>query len=166
MKKWLSGEKLKGWFKKYKLALLVLAAGVLLLAWPTGEKKAADRGAAPAAASGFDPAQVEEKLERVLARIDGAGEVSVALTVAGGVEQRYAADETRSQDETQSRTVIISTGSGTEEAVPVGEVWPPFQGAVVVCQGGGDPEVRLLVTKAVCALTGLGADRVTVCKGA
>lgn len=164
MKKLFSGEKLKAWFKTYKLALLVLAAGVLLLVWPTGGKQA-DKGAVPPAASEFDPAQVEQKLERVLAQIDGAGEVSVALTVAGGVEQRYATDETRKKDEAQSKTVIISTGSGTEEAVSVGELWPAFQGAVVVCQGGGDPEVRLLVTKAVCSLTGLGADRVTVCKG-
>lgn len=159
------GEKLRAWLGKYKLALLVLAAGVVLLAWPTGEKGSSPRPAASAPDSGFDPEEVERKLERVLARIDGAGEVTVALTVSDGVERRYAVDETRKGEEEQTKTVVVSTGAGTQEAVSVGERWPDFQGAVVVCQGGGDPEVRLLVTKAVCSLTGLGADRVTVCKG-
>lgn len=160
----LGGEKLKGWLRKYKLALLVLALGVLLLAWPTGGEKPAP-ASEEARLSSFDPGEVERKLERVLGKIDGAGEVTVALTVSDGVQRRYAVDETRKGEEEQTQTVIISTGSGTQEAVSVGERWPDFQGAVVVCQGGGDPEVRLLVTQAVCALTGLGADRVTVCRG-
>lgn len=160
----LGGEKLKGWLRKYKLALLVLALGVLLLAWPTGGEKPTPASEV-ARLSSFDPGEVERKLERVLGKIDGAGEVTVALTVSDGVQRRYAVDETRKGEEEQTQTVIISTGSGTQEAVSVGERWPDFQGAVVVCQGGGDPEVRLLVTQAVCALTGLGADRVTVCRG-
>lgn len=159
----LGAEKLKAWLGKYKLALLVLAVGVVLLAWPTGEPSTRIQAEAPA--SSFDPGGVERKLEQVLSKIEGAGAVSVALTVSDGVQQRYAVDETRKGEEAQTETVIVSTGSGTQEAVPVGERWPEFRGAVVVCQGGGDPEVRLLVTKAVCALTGLGADRVTVCKG-
>lgn len=162
----LGSEKLKTWLGKYKLALLVLGLGIVLLAWPAGEKKGASQSLAPDRESAFDPGEVERKLERVLGKIDGAGEVTVALTVSDGVERRYAVDETRNGEEEQTRTVIVSTGSGTQEAVSVGERWPDFQGAVVVCQGGGDPEVRLLVTRAVCALTGLGADRVTVCKGA
>lgn len=157
------GEKLKAWLRKYKLALLVLALGVVLLAWPSGGEKSA--AVSEDMTSSFDPGEVERKLERVLGRIDGAGEVTVALTVSDGVQRRYAVDETRRGEEAQTQTVIVSTGSGTQEAVSVGEHWPEFQGAVVVCQGGGDPEVRLLVTQAVCALTGLGSDRVTVCKG-
>lgn len=160
----LGGEKLKAWLRKYKLALLVLAVGVVLLAWPAGVEKPAP-ASEDARLSSFDPGEVERKLERVLGRIDGAGEVAVALTVSDGVQRRYAADETRRGEEVQTQTVVVSTGSGTQEAVPVGEHWPEFQGAVVVCQGGGDPEVRLLITQAVCALTGLGSDRVTVCKG-
>lgn len=158
-------EKLRVWLGKYKLALLVLALGVVLLAWPTGGEKPAPVSEDTRLHS-FDPEEVERKLERVLSKIDGAGEVTVALTVSDGVQRRYAVDETRRGEEAQTQTVIVSTGSGTQEAVSVGEHWPDFQGAVVVCQGGGDPEVRLLVTQAVCALTGLGSDRVTVCKGA
>lgn len=38
------------------------------------------------------------------------------------------------------------------------------EGAVVVCAGGGDAGVRLEVTRAVSAYTGLGSDRITVIK--
>ena len=37
-------------------------------------------------------------------------------------------------------------------------------GAVVVCDGGDDAAVRLAVTQAVSAYTGLGSDRITVMK--
>ena len=38
-------------------------------------------------------------------------------------------------------------------------------GAAVLCQGGDDPLVRLRLTEALTALTGLSSNRVTVCKG-
>ena len=42
------------------------------------------------------------------------------------------------------------------------ETYPVYLGAVVVCQGAGSGGVRLAVTEAVAALTGLPADRITV----
>lgn len=165
-------KKLRELLGKYKLALLVLAAGVLLLLWPGASAGAgsarSSRTEQTAPGPEFDLAALEAKLARVLSRIDGAGEVTVALTVKDGVEQVYAADGSWSQDangrEERKETVVISTGSGTEEVVPVQQRYPAFQGAVVVCEGGGSAEIRLLVTQAVAALTGLGADRISVCK--
>ena len=46
-----------------------------------------------------------------------------------------------------------------EAAYSEGEI---LIGAVVVCQGAGSSGVRLAVTEAVAALTGLPADRITV----
>lgn len=160
---------LQGFLKKYALVLLVLAVGVVLLLWPSGSSGKAIHQEAAQSGPDFDLPALEEKLSRILARIDGVGEVAVALTVKDGVEQVYAVDRDRSQRgdgwEEQTETVIISTGSGTEEVVTVQQRYPAFQGAVVVCEGGGSPEVRLLITQAVSALTGLGADRISVCRG-
>ena len=39
-----------------------------------------------------------------------------------------------------------------------------FSGAVVVCAGGGNPDVRLRVTLAVQAFTALGSDKIIVQK--
>ena len=44
------------------------------------------------------------------------------------------------------------------------QVYPTYRGALVVCQGGDRADVKLAVTEAVSALTGLSSDRVTVAK--
>ena len=41
-------------------------------------------------------------------------------------------------------------------------IFPINQGAVVVCQGAGSSAVRLAVTEAVAALTGLSTEKITV----
>ena len=94
--------------------------------------------------------------------------MSVILTVDSGMERVLATDRTQEQADggvsIQEETVILSTDAG-EEAVLVTQRYPTFQGALVVCPGGDDPSVRLVLTQAVAALTGLGTDRITVCKG-
>ena len=60
--------------------------------------------------------------------------------------------------------MILSRGSSSQEAVVSQVVGPKFRGAVVVCGGGDDPAVRLAIVQAVCSVTGLGADQVTVLK--
>lgn len=163
-------EQLWAFVRKYQLVFLVLAAGIVLLLWPGsgGGKGAAQPEKETQGWSDFDLEALEQKLERVLERIEGAGEVCVALTVRDGVERVFASDTSCEQRdggwEEETKTVVISTGSGTEEVVVVQQRYPAFRGAVVVCQGGGDPEIRLLITRAVSALTGLGSDRISVCK--
>ena len=65
----------------------------------------------------------------------------------------------------ESTTVLLSRGSAGEETVAVEQRSPQFRGALVVCSGGDDPAVRLTLTQAVSAVTGLGADRISICKG-
>ena len=64
----------------------------------------------------------------------------------------------------EEKAVVVNTGSGQQTVVRL-ERAPVFQGAVVVSQGGDRAEVRLLLTQAVSSLTGLGADKITICKG-
>lgn len=166
---WKKPEAEKVWklLDKYKYVLIVLAAGLILLLWPTGEKARPERSAGPGREE-FDLPALEEKLSHTLSQVEGAGEVTVALTVKSGMEQVLAADRSASDGEQENRveekTVVINTGSGQETVVRV-QRYPVFQGAVVVCQGGDRADVRLLLTQAVSALTGLGADRITICKG-
>ena len=154
---------------RYKYVLVVIAVGIVLLLWPTGERK---QNAGTAGAAGawetFDLEELEEKLSRTLSKVEGAGEVTVTLTVKSGMEQVLASDRTTSVSErgssVEEETVLVNTGSG-QDTVLLTRKYPTFQGALVVCQGGDSAEVRLMLTRAVSALTGLGADRITVCKG-
>lgn len=164
-----SWENVVKFLNRYKYVLVVILAGTVLLLLPGKDEKA------PAAQSGmtgyeedFSVDLLEEKLSKALSKISGAGDVSVVLTVRSGMERILAADLEHSQDgdgyETREKTVVISTDNG-EEVVLVGQNYPVFQGALVVCRGGDDPEVQLRITKAVAALTGLSTGRITVCKG-
>ena len=106
----------------------------------------------------------EEKLEKVLSEIAGAGETHVVLSLRSGSRQVLAQD--RQQDSTGISAQTVTVGSSSEkQVVPIQTVAPDFRGALVVCAGAGDAKVRLEVTQAVCVLTGLGTDRVCVTTG-
>ena len=161
-------ERLWKLLDKYKYVLLVLAAGLILLLWPAGEREQPQESTSGGGVEEFDLAALEEKLSRTLSQVEGAGQVTVALTVKRDMERVLASDRTTSVTErgssVEEKTVVINTGSGQQAAIRV-ERCPAFQGAVVVCPGGDRAEVRLLLTQAVSSLTGLGADKITVCKG-
>ena len=154
---------------QYKYILIVIAAGVILLLWPTGDREQkVEAGQGGQAGDVFDLSALEEKLSQTLSKVEGAGEVTVTLSVKNGMEQVLASDRTTSVTErgssVEEETVLVNSG-GSQEAVLLTQRYPTFQGALVVCQGGDDAEIRLTLTQAVSALTGLGADRITVCKG-
>ena len=155
--------------ERYKYVLLVIAAGALLLLWPAGEGGQKQEPAAQAEPQeAFDLDALEEKLSQTLSQVEGAGRVTVTLTVKNGMERVLASDRTTSVTErgssVEEETVLAGSG-GAREPVLLTRRYPTFQGALVVCQGGDDAEIRLVLTQAVSSLTGLGADRITVCKG-
>lgn len=155
-------------FQKYKYVLLVIAAGIVLLLLPLGGEENPVSGGTESqnenSEETFRVEEMERRLEEALSRVDGAGEVTVVLTVKSGARQILAQDSSRSGEESSTSTVVISTGSGTEDAVVLQQVYPQYQGALVVCPGGGDPAVCLKLVDAVSALTGLGADKISICK--
>lgn len=153
-----------------KFALPVLGLGVLLLLWPSGAGETKST-TSPETTAEETMAQQQKEMERILARIEGAGELHLMLTLESDGERTLAEDTEEtlggSQDapESQSRreTVVLSV-SGGEEVVVTRRESPVYRGALVVCQGADRAEVKLAVTQAVAALTGLGADRITVVK--
>ena len=157
-------------WEKGKFALPVLGLGVLLLLWPSGAGETKST-ASPETTVEETLAAQQKEMERILARIEGAGELHLMLTLESDGERTLAEDTEEtlggSQDapESQSRreTVVLSV-SGGEEVVVTRRESPVYRGALVVCQGADRAEVKLAVTQAVAALTGLGADRITVVK--
>ena len=166
--KWKWPRTALGWkeaLSKYIYVVLVIVAGVVLMLLPGGER---DRPQAesPALEEAFDLEAFEEKLERALSQVEGAGETKVVLTLDGGSRQVLARNQDQERDGGSSNTVVtVGKGSGQQEVVPLQTVAPQFRGALVVCPGGEDPQVRLKLIGAVAALTGLGSDRISVCAG-
>lgn len=165
-----TGEQWRKWLGQYKLVLVLILAGVVLLAWPTGgvgsDKAEPEQSAAEEEAFSLD--ELEGRLEQAISRIQGAGKATVVLALDQGVERVLATDTLEEQGEdsrTQEKTTVVYSGKEGEDVAVLTQYYPSFRGALVVCPGGEDPQVRLAVTQAVSALTGLGSDRITVCAG-
>lgn len=159
------GEKeWKGFFHDHRYLLLALAAGLCLLLLPGTGSDTRETEEEPAAdcLTGQDwLAEEEARLGRAISQIDGAGQTMVMLTLETGPETVLALDREGERQE----TVILSAGSGYEQTVPLLEKSPRLQGALIVCQGGGNDKVRLQILEAVKALTGLNANQISICKG-
>lgn len=153
--------------KKYKYLLVILAAGILLMLLPFGGGNSAEKPAsAEPSYDSFELENFERDLADVLSKMSGVGKTEVVLTLKSTMETVYATDtRTEHRDGSQSEqseTVMANAGSGVQSAVVASRIYPQFQGALVVCDGGGSASVRLEVTRAVAALTGLSSDRITV----
>lgn len=156
--------------EKFKYVLLVALVGAVLLLWPSQNQKNPAGEVSQAVVStqsinGFDLGQMERRLSAALSKIDGAGEVTVLLTVRNSPRQILAVDEQESDEAFQAETVVVSKGSGNQETVLVEQIYPDYQGALIVCSGADDSTIRLKLVEAVAALTGLGADKISICKG-
>lgn len=165
-------------WSKYKYAALVALIGAGLLLWPgLGEREAdsplhREKPSSQTAQGGWDLGTIQTEMEEILGAMDGVGQVKVMLTVESDGERQlaqdtqlsYSGDTAAPEDYSRKSETVRLDGSSGDEAVVVRSTYPTYRGALVVCQGGGSAEVRLAVTGAVAALTGLPTDRVTVAK--
>ena len=164
---------------KYKYILIVILAGAVLMLLPTSSSGGETSGgeAAEESEEDFSVEKMEQRIAEVLAQVDGAGKVEVILTLKTSTEVILARDEQTSYKSSGEQgevtdydmdsdvsTVVISTGSGTEEAVVIKRIYPEYLGALVVCEGGDSASVRLKIVQAISSLTGLKADKITVIK--
>ena len=157
-------QRVKTLIGRYKYVILIVAAGIFLMAMPSGQSQ--QDWQEPAAESAEDT-DIREELESVLSQIQGVGKVRVMVTELSPPETVYQTDvdlDTGTDGSSQrSKTVIVSKDG--DETGLIRTVTPPtFLGAVIVCQGGDIPSVRLAVSQAVAAVTGISTDRITVLK--
>ena len=147
------------YFGKYKFALLILAVGLFLMSFPR-TKTQKQQLPLPAVTQ---EETLEQRLSTILGKIDGVGQVQVLLTETSGPESIYQTDGT-SGSEGRRETVIITDDNRQETGLVRQVCAPVYQGAIVVCQGGGNAGVRLAVMEAVANVTGISTNRITVLK--
>lgn len=155
---------LKEFLKKNRYVLLVLLCGLVLLCWPQGKQQTQQD--IPQQTGQTE--SLEERLEKILSQVSGAGTVRVLLTQAESGETIYQTDDTESTQENGSslrrETVLVSDGSRQQAGLVRQTQAPVYRGAVVVCQGGDTAPVRLAIVEAVAGVTGLPSNRITVLK--
>ena len=145
--------------KKYKYAAIILAVGLILMILPTGREGVSSDIKSIQLAEPTAPS-LESQLSQVLSTVDGVGEVQIILTVAEGEEIIYQTDISNNQTDT-----VTVTDAGRDQTGLIRQVNPNrYLGAIVVCQGGDNPAVRLAVVDAVSKATGLGANQISILK--
>lgn len=176
-------KKLHGLNAKKKtqyLAVLLVVAIILAIYFSSldtgGAKKTDDKAEAGAPAETISSdTEIEDRLKRVLSKVDGVGDVDVIINYESTAERVPAFSEDRqvsksdSQDtssETTSEKSDIATvqGNGASEALIVKENQPEVRGVIVVAQGAEDISVRMNLLNAVTTLLNVSADKVEILK--
>ena len=103
---------------------------------------------------------LEKKLEGILERMDGVGEVSVMITLSD--------DGTRIVDKDTKETIEKTTVIYDDEDASVPYVTstdkPTVSGVLVVAQGGGNPQVNNDISNAVSALFDVPMHKIKIAK--
>lgn len=123
----------------------------------------------------------EQKLEQLLKKVDGVGEVEVMLTLKSSKEQVALKDTNNAQisnSETDSsggsrissdtnkteETVMSQASSGESSPYVVKEIEPQVEGVLVIARGGDDAKVISEINSAVQVLFGVPAHKIKVMK--
>lgn len=152
-------------FARYKYAMLILLFGVVLMILPIRKKSPAPKAEQTTIC---EEQSLEERLEQLLQKMEGAGRVEVLLTLDQGSCQGYQTDTRQKRqpeyEETERKTVLASNGHGEDIPIVTSSRYPLYRGAVVVCQGADRPTVKLNIVRAVSSATGLSSDKISVIK--
>lgn len=110
-------------------------------------------------------AEMENRLQTLLSRMEGVGSVTVMVTVSGTAEQVYAEEVNAAQSEksrqSQNAYVIMKSG-GTETPLVSRTKYPQIAGVAVLCSGGGSAAVQERVMRAVSTVLGIAVSDIYV----
>jgi stage III sporulation protein AG len=125
-------------------------------------------------------ASIEGRLENILSKVEGVGDVSVTVTLINGPQYIYATNENVNETTTEenesngSRRVTTDTTSsvqtvlaqpanmGGQEPVVVKEIKGEIGGVLVAAEGARDAQVKETLTRAVQTLLDIPAHKVSI----
>lgn len=107
---------------------------------------------------------LENRLQNIISKIEGAGNVSVMVTLESSTENIFAVDQKRNGTDGkgyENEYVIIKKEDG-EGTVLIQTAQPEIRGVAVVCSGGGSAVVRQSITNTITAVLGISSARVNI----
>lgn len=144
--------------------MLILAATELIPSEKADSKKTDYENQTVTVSCAEYEKDIEERLKNVISKIDGAGSVTVMVTLDSTVESVYAMEEKQQSGENggyESEYVIVKTDDG-EAGILLKTTQPQVRGVAVVCSGGNSAVVRRSITNTVTAVLGISAARVNI----
>lgn len=173
------------WLKQQNKSNLLIIAGVIGMACialssllPSGQSKPKESATSVSSLSSEEYAlHLEQRLERMIKGIQGAGNCKVLVTIEQGTEYIYATEDKNSTqvDETsevekhsteskasdEQTYIMVSTKQG-EHPLLLTELTPRVKGVVAVCDGGGNPDVVQRVKQALVTALSIREDQICV----
>lgn len=108
--------------------------------------------------------RLEERLEALLSRVEGVGQVEVMLTLEGGREKRVEKDAAVSEQESREETVYEELSGRERTPYVTLEINPKVEGVLVIAEGGGNSRIRQEILEAAQALFGIDAHKIKIMK--
>lgn len=165
-------------FKGIEIAIVVvlISAMILIAISSFSFSKKEEKPASSSSSLEEYCANLEAKLNAVLSKIEGVGEVSSMITLQGGFEQKLAYNEENStssgekngatsQNTSSSQSVIYITQNGVETPLVLYEENPKIAGVVVVSSGAKEVRVKLDIIRAVSTLLNVNSSCIEVLVG-
>ncbi len=155
--------------------IVILLVGVLLLivALPVKEDKktgsdSQDKAKGKSVSeSTYDDEEyeklLEKKLENILERMDGVGEVSVMITLSDD-GMRIVDKDTKETTESVEKTTVIYDDEDASVPYVTSTDKPTVSGVLVVAQGGGSPQINNDISNAVSALFDVPMHKIKIAK--
>ena len=159
-------------WERYKFFVVAILLGAVLTAGNLRPESGSQKQETKKQDEVFDLQAFQQQVADSLSQIDGAGSVTVLLSLETGEESVYAADvsessqaaENNSSESYEGSTSILSDGSYGEAPILIKSKYPTFRGAMILCEGADDDAVRLQIVHAVSALCGISSDHISVSK--
>lgn len=155
--------------------ILILGAVAVMLLLMLSTFSCGGKSIEPSRVEEENAAEIEKTLEKrlveLVSSIEGAGNVSVMVTLDTVSERVYEKDR-KFQSEEQGtaenarqkndlETEVVLAGS-SKDPLQIGTVQPKVRGAAVVCSGAADPVICEKVTRAVAGALNISTSRVYV----
>lgn len=124
---------------------------------------------------------LERRLESILSKVQGAGEIRVMVTMTHSTEL-IVAEETKSEQSTttengqqgdqrvienrkqENKVILLENKDGSNTPLVLKEMEPKVEGIVIVAQGGDDILVKESLSRAAQALLNVPAHKVEILK--
>ena len=159
--------------KKLVLMLLLAIVGVVLLLCSEFLSKEKTEETARSVVDTCEYAEtIEKKLVEIISAIEGAGSVSVMVTIETGEENVYAkqvkSDEQSDDEKTASQYeyeyIVVKSGTSSENGMLLKVIEPNIRGVAIVCDGGDNAAVRENIINTVSAVLNIKTNKISVCK--
>ncbi|MBO5059762.1 MAG: hypothetical protein J6C82_02445 [Clostridia bacterium] len=116
----------------------------------------------------YDIYSDEERLQQILSKIDGVGEVYVMITYYGTTSYDVAFENRQNNSESEQETTkSVESSAIMHNGTPLvkGEVYPKAKGVVIIAEGAENAEVKKAITDAATAALEVASYKVCVLEG-